>query len=248
MLSVDRKPYEIKNVESKFTDSELKTILDDVRIKMDTLGNELASLHAIPVIDGRRSGSISIRASFLHPELSGFFVTGTQSDKQNLSGSIVLISKISYDANIIEVMGNCTTRPSRGTYIHEEIYKSQPDTNVIIHTHHDEMLKNSSFPISDRYILEATPEQARGLAALYGTQNCINILNHGQYTVGRSLELALEAVKNNIAISLAPKQPAMDIAPSAADFKGLSFDRRKFASLLHPSSDRIDSSPDHHTT
>jgi hypothetical protein len=236
MLTVDRKPYEIKNVGSKFTEGELEKILDDVRLKMDAMGNQLASLNAIPVIDGRRSGSISIRASFVYPELSGFFVTGTQSDKQNLSGSIVLISKISYDANSIEVMGNCTTRPSRGTYIHEEIYKSQPDINVIVHTHHDEMLKNPRFPASDRYILEATPEEARGLAALYGSQNCINILKHGQYTVGRSLELVLEAVKNNIAASLAPKPLEMDIDPSAADFKSLSFDSKKFASLLNATS------------
>jgi hypothetical protein len=98
------------------------------------------------------------------------------------------------------------------------------------------MLKNPRFPASDRYILEATPEEARGLAALYGSQNCINILKHGQYTVGRSLELVLEAVKNNIAASLAPKPLEMDIDPSAADFKSLSFDSKKFASLLNATS------------
>jgi hypothetical protein len=189
--------YKIKTIH--LDDNECNDIRSEISCHIRDIINYIDYCDAISVIDNKISGAISIKANYIRPDTLGFFITATQSDKKNLNmNSIIHVHRVDYADNFIEVINDDDLRPSRGLYIHNEIYLNQPDTKIVVHTHHEGMLRNSIFPINGTRIVEATRKEVQELVALFDDKQCINIWDHGQYTVGSNLEPVLATLKRNI--------------------------------------------------
>jgi ribulose-5-phosphate 4-epimerase/fuculose-1-phosphate aldolase len=157
--------------------------------RISRLMTTLGTVPIIADINGKRtryrtSGNFGIRLK------NGFFITGTEVDKQNLAKrSLIYVESIDYSNQIIFCLGK--VKPSREVFIHQQIYMNMPEINVVLHTHDNLILKTGGLPTTRKKSIGATLDEAKEIVELLKGSDAINIRKHGQVIVGRNCKEAM---------------------------------------------------------
>lgn len=155
------------------------------------LGKRALPLNEEPPGSGNwvTSGNYSIRCN--EPDAHGFFITGTGINKTKLEKEDVLfVERIDYDTGVIYAHG--TARPSRETLVHDLVYQEFSGANVVLHTHDGMSLKYGTAPKTPRPIFFANRDEAEKVVTALADSGYVNIPEHGQFMVGRTIAHALE--------------------------------------------------------
>ncbi len=188
--TLDPREYRIET--ASIEDITFRELVEGKYSGMQRIGFRLSQLDALPLMEepkgsGRKvtTGNYSVRV-----QEGGFLVTGSGVDKTNLlPDGILYVEDIDYNTGIYFTKG--TVRPSRETLIHDMIYRTRPDINVVLHTHDRIALKYGRSRSTQRPIFFANAEEAEQVVETLGDNSYVSLPTHGQFIVGRNIEDAL---------------------------------------------------------
>ncbi len=145
------------------------------------------------------TGNYSVRV----PE-GGFLITGSGVNKVDLSkDSLVYIQNIDYEKGTYFMAGKA--RPSRETLIHDQIYKSFPQVNVVIHTHDADALKYGCSKTTSIPIFFANVKEACEVVNALRCSSYVTLPTHGQFVIAQNVGEALDLIEHRHRVAVEHK-------------------------------------------
>ncbi|MDO8642459.1 MAG: class II aldolase/adducin family protein [Candidatus Woesearchaeota archaeon] len=169
---------------------------------MATIGEQLGKMRALPLQEEPAdsgnwvtSGNYSIRCR--EPDApTGFFITASGVNKTELEkDGVLFVERIDYDAGIIYAHG--TASPSRETLVHDLAYQEFSDVTVVLHTHDRVALRYGTAPKTPQPIFFANRHEAEQVVEALADVGYVNIPEHGQFMVGRTIYEALARAREH---------------------------------------------------
>jgi len=170
---------------------------------MKRIGKYLDKFDGLPLIGDeenfgqkRSSGNFSFHGAMFDKQLRGFFMTASKVKKSNPSkDNIVYVEKVDHSSRIIHLAG--IGKPSRGLFIHHQIYKDFPEIKVIIHTHDNKILELKNIPITKSVFVGASMKHAKEVVDLLklSGRTYINLRSHGQLAISTTVDDVLKQAK-----------------------------------------------------